>query len=129
MGGGDAPTHTGEVRLLVGPVDAMRPGDSGIRRYFGTFLVVAVKGLIANQFPVFITATPSKWISLVVKDIIPPDFIEAVYGPLHMRTVQLAAQQCRRRTLRTVSRGTFKFAYQCWAGVALRDKISSRSAR
>ena len=58
----------------------MRPGESGIRYYSDTMLIIDLKALIDGDFPVFISAVPAKWLNLVVKNVIPPKYIVAAYG-------------------------------------------------
>jgi hypothetical protein len=86
QGGGDAPwgqaanQQAGNVRLLIGPCDYMRPGESGIRMYSDTMLIVNLKQLIEGDVPVFISAVPAKWLNIVVNAVIDPKYIIAVNG-------------------------------------------------
>ena len=60
-GGGNAPRDGDkEIRLLLGPCTAMRPGQPGIRRNSDTFLIVNLHGAFEQMFDVYIPAVPSK---------------------------------------------------------------------
>ena len=90
-GGGDAPrTGVKEIRLLLGPCTAMRPSQPGIRRNSDTFLVVNLHGVFEQGFNVYLSAVPSKWITIILREqtttgdskcTIPVEHIVAVYSP------------------------------------------------
>jgi hypothetical protein len=45
-------------------------------------LIIDLRGMIDDNIPVFISAAPAKWLNIVVKTVIPPKYISAVYGVL-----------------------------------------------
>ena len=76
--------------MPLGPCTAMRPGQPGIRRCVDTFLVVNLHGILEHGFDVYLSAVPSVWLTVIVREkvqiddakcTIPVEHIVAVYSP------------------------------------------------
>ena len=82
------PATDREIRLFLGPVIAMQPGQPGIRRTYDTFLIVDLHGIMQAGFSISLSTVPSTWLSLLVRGsvhssnafgFIPIQYIVAVY--------------------------------------------------
>ena len=75
---------------MLGPCTAMRPGQPGIRRNSNTFFIINLHGAYEQGFDDYISAVPSKWITIILRErtrignaqcTIPVEHIVAVYSP------------------------------------------------
>ena len=82
------PDSDREIRLLLGPVAAMRGGQPGIRRNCDTFLILDLHGMFEAGYQIFLSAVPSTWLTPIIRGhsnstptigIVSVEYIVAVY--------------------------------------------------